>query len=208
MVDRLRQAGAVTTAPVERALLVVAREVFVPPDDLSAAYDDRAIIVKRSGEGQPTSSVSQPTIVATMLEALAVEPGDHVLEIGTGPGYNAALLAHLVGDGGGVVSIDIDEELAQLARGRLMRVGVDRVEVVCADGRRGHDTGVPYERIIVTTGARSIERAWFEQLAVGGVLVSPLVDAAGMGVLVRCERDGHGVTQNVIGPCAFLPMLD
>jgi protein-L-isoaspartate(D-aspartate) O-methyltransferase len=82
------------------------------------------------------------------------------------------------------------------------------VELVCADGRHGHQAGAPYDRIIVTTGARSIERDWIEQLADRGVLVTPLVDSAGTGVLVRCHRGEDGLTQHVIGPCAFLPMLD
>jgi protein-L-isoaspartate(D-aspartate) O-methyltransferase len=207
MVARLRADGVVTTASVEQALLAVERELFVPTSDPTTAYEDHAVIVKRSPQGRPTSSVSQPTIVAIMLEALAVRPGDRVLEIGTGRGYNAALLGHLVGPAGRVVSVEIDAELARTAADRLGRAGVRPVQVVCADGRLGHRPAAPFDRIIVTTGARRIEPELIAQLRPGGVLVTPVVDRAGRGDVVRCERLDDGMTRHTLGSCAFVPIL-
>ena len=110
------------------------REAFLPGSGLVAAYADEPIVIKRDSDDVPISSSSQPSMMAIMLEQLEPAPGHRVLEIGTGTGYNAALLAELVGDRGLVVSVDIDQDLVEGARENLVRAGYSGVRVVCADG--------------------------------------------------------------------------
>src|SRR5919202_4998573 len=137
LVDDLKREGRVHSARVEAALRAVPREVFVPGVPLDEVYrPSDAIVVKRL-EGISVSSASAPDVVAVMLEQLAVEPGQRVLEVGAGTGYNAALLAELVGPEGQVVSIEIDEDLVAAAREHLRAAGYDQVQVVLGDGALG-----------------------------------------------------------------------
>ena len=134
---------------------------FVPEVPLEAAYSDQAILTKKTESGLGLSSSSQPGIMAEMLEELQLEPGQRVLEIGAGTGYNAALLRHVVGESGRVVTVDVDADTAVRARRALKGSGVT---VVTGDGREGYARGAPYDRIIVTASAAEIPRAWYEQL--------------------------------------------
>src|SRR5690606_28134946 len=115
------------------------------------AYADRPVIVK-SGPTHPLSSVSMPTVVAIMLGQLDPQPGDNVLEIGAGAGYNAALLAELVGPTGAVTTVDIDPDVTAHARSALTATGYDHVRVITADGALGAPEHAPFDKIIVTVG--------------------------------------------------------
>lgn len=147
------------------------RERFVPEVDLEAAYRNEAIATKVTEAGHGLSSSSQPSIMAIMLERLRLEPGHRVLEIGAGTGYNAALLQHIVGDKGRVVTVDIDPETASRARRALKET---RVKVVTGDGREGYATSAPYDRIVVTASHDEVPRAWLDQLRPEGLLEVPL----------------------------------
>jgi protein-L-isoaspartate(D-aspartate) O-methyltransferase len=184
-VDNLKRAGQIRTAPVEAAFRAVPRHLFVPGFALEDVYSDRAINVK------PGASSSQPTVIANMLEELQLEPGQRVLEIATGTGYNAALISHILGDEGQVTTVEIDEELAQHARLHLAAAGLGHVKVICADGGLGCPAGDPYDRIIVTTGAWDIAPAWWEQLQRGGRLLVPLaILGPSHQLVVAFERTG------------------
>jgi protein-L-isoaspartate(D-aspartate) O-methyltransferase len=128
-------------------------------------YTDRAFPTKHA-DGRPISSSSQPAIMAIMLEQLALEPGQRVLEVGAGTGYNAALIAQIVGQGGQVVTIDIDEDLVSAARQHLAAAGFDRIHVRCSDGGYGYPEGAPFDRIILTASAWDISRACLSPTAV------------------------------------------
>ncbi len=173
LVAQLWASGALTQASVAEALLKVPRHLFLPEHPLEIAYADEAIATKFA-DGRPISSSSQPAIMAIMLEQLAVEAGQRVLEIGAGTGYNAALLGHLVGPHGQVITIDLDEDLVEAARQHLEAAGADNVSVVQADGGYGYAPGAPYDRIILTVGAWDLAPAWHAQLVPGGRLVLPL----------------------------------
>jgi len=141
----------------------------------------------------PLSSSSQPALMAEMLELLAARPGDRVLEIGAGTGYNAALLAHIVGSKGRVTSVEVDAELARRARRALREAGY-RAAITVGDGREGHANAAPYYRMIVTACADEIPRPWFEQLAEGGRLALPLrldPDGAAIQLIPVLERQGE-----------------
>lgn len=149
------------------------------PDRWSALADGDVPVVTQVDDGQttdagvfPSSSISQPSVVATMLDALDVRPGHRVLEIGTGTGWNAALLDRRAGPDGSVVSVEIDEALADAARSALAAVE-SRATVVVGNGESGYALGAPWDRLISTAAARHIPRAWLDQTADGGVVVTP-----------------------------------
>lgn len=204
MVALLRERQDVSE-PVAAAMRAVPRHLFVPGVAPEDAYRDEPIVTKRDDEGRPISSSSQPAIMATMLDQLAVALGHRVLEIGAGTGYNAALLARLVGPEGRVVSLDLDEDVVAGAREHLAAAGESRVEVVHGDGAAGHPELAPYDRLIATVGVWDLAPAWLEQLRPDGRLVVPL-DLRGVQVSVAMEReDGHWVSRSV-APCGFMRM--
>src|SRR5687767_14595700 len=155
LVRELESNGNITDPAVRRALLAVPREQFLPGEELEAVYVDKAIVTRRDEFGGPTSSSSQPAIMATMLERLQLAPGLRVLEIGAGTGYNAALLSTLVGDGGRVTSVDLEPDLAASATGALAAGGYG-ASVIAGDGREGWPAGAPYDRITVTASTGTV----------------------------------------------------
>jgi protein-L-isoaspartate(D-aspartate) O-methyltransferase len=159
LVDGLVSGRSITSPRLEAAFRAVPRHLFLPGIPLEEVYRDQFIVTKRL-DGEPVSSSSQPQIMATMLEQLALEPGQRVLEIGAGTGYNAALLAHLVGDAGQVVTVDIDEDLVERAQAHLATAGCLRVRAVSGDGGLGYAADAPYDRIILTVGAWDVTPAW------------------------------------------------
>jgi|HubBroStandDraft_4_1064222.scaffolds.fasta_scaffold42244_2 protein-L-isoaspartate(D-aspartate) O-methyltransferase len=170
----LRDSGRAPSPAVLDAFASVPRHLFVPGVAPDAAYADDALVIKYDASGVPVSSSSQPAMMAIMLEQLGLEPGHRVLEIGTGSGYNAAVLAHITGPAGRVVTVDIDQDLVADARDRLVAAGFPEVTVRCADGGFGAPDAAPFDRVIVTAGAWDIAPAWLDQLGPGGRLVLPL----------------------------------
>jgi protein-L-isoaspartate(D-aspartate) O-methyltransferase len=173
MVGELRESGSIGSDRVADAFRTVARQLFVPGVSLEEAYANDAVRTKWDQNGITISSVSAPWLQAMMLEQAQLVPGMRVLEIGSG-GYNAALIADLVGEGGQVTTVDIDPEVVDRARSCLAAAGYRQVKVVLADAESGVPDRAPYDRIIVTAGAWDIPPAWCEQLAEGGRIVVPL----------------------------------
>ncbi|MDB5032825.1 MAG: Methyltransferase, FxLD system [Chlorobi bacterium] len=173
LIDRLKEEGAIRSPRVEAAFRAIPRHLFLPDVPIEKVYQDQAIVTKWDGR-MPLSSSSQPSLMAMMIEQLDLRPGQTVLEIGTATGYNAALLAHIVGDAGAVHTIDIDEDLVEAARRHLELAGVPGVHVILGDGGFGHEEAAPYDRIILTVGSWDIAPAWYRQLREGGRLVLPL----------------------------------
>jgi protein-L-isoaspartate(D-aspartate) O-methyltransferase len=207
LVEHLSADGRIESAAVAQAFRVVPRHVFLPDIDPAVVYTDEAFPTKRGQHGIPVSSSSQPAIMAVMLEQLGVEPGHHILEIGAGTGYNAALLDRLVGPTGSVTTIDIDEDLVVSAREHLAAARASRVEVVHGDGGLGWPDRAPYDRIIVTVGAWDIPSAWAEQLAPHGRLVLPLsLRTVLPSVSVAFEPVADHLASVSIRPCGFMPM--
>lgn len=203
MVDALTVSGVLRSAAIRGALLAVDRARFVP-DSAADAYRDAPVVLKRGADGLATSTISQPTMVVLMLEELSVRPGHHVLEVGTASGYNAALLAHLVGDEGRVVTVELDPDLADRATARLR--GLTNVQVVAGDGRAGHLDGAPYDRIVVTAGAAEVVDAWREQLTDHGRLVVPLTGRDRTGRCVTYDVSGGELIERASTPCGFVPL--
>ena len=206
MVDRIRAGGHATGPGVEQALRAVPRHRFVPRATLQDAYSDIAAITKRDAIGASLSCASLPAVVAMMLDQLDVRPGQRILEIGAGTGYNAALLAHLTGPSGQVTTIDIDPDVTAQARQALDATGHQHVRVLTADGAHGDPDHAPYDRVIVTVGAWDLPPAWREQLSDGGRLVVPL-RWRGQTRSVAFTRDGDYLHGERTELCGFIPMI-
>ncbi|PJF48900.1 MAG: methyltransferase, FxLD system [Candidatus Thermofonsia Clade 3 bacterium] len=205
MVDRLVRDGYVRRASVEAAFRATPRHRFVPRIPLREAYADRAIVTKQA-TGRPVSSISQPAMIAIMLEQLALPHGRRVLEIGTGTGYTAALMAHIVGESGRVVTVDIDEDLVAGAQANLAAAGcAGRVRVICGDGADGWPDGAPYDRIILAVGATDIAPAWRAQLQPDGRLVLPLdFRNTGAQFCIAFDAAADHLIARSFEPCGFI----
>jgi protein-L-isoaspartate(D-aspartate) O-methyltransferase len=174
------------------------REAFVPGVPLSVAYDDRALPIDA---GQ---TISQPYMVARMTELLEVKPADRILEVGTGSGYQAAVLARL---GARVTSIERHPDLADTARERLRAAGIEGVDVRVGDGSRGDPDGAPWDGIVVTAGAPSIPDELREQLAVGGRLVIPVGPRWQQELIVVERRGPADWVEWSDGAVVFVPLV-
>jgi len=184
---------------VIRAMEQVPRDLFVPQDSRHMAYLDLPLSI---GEEQ---TISQPYIVAMMTEALELSGGDRVLEIGTGSGYQTAILSALT-PRGRVVSMERVPALMQQARQRLQELGYRNVEVRQAGSSLGCPFKGPYDAIIVTAAAPRLPESLLSQLAIGGRLVIP-VGTLSQQELVQARRTGEGLSLRVLGPCRFVPLL-
>lgn len=229
MVMTLQNKGAIRSTRLAQAFARIPREEFVPffydrpagqrtwkmytPDTmewsewLTTIYQDRSLITQIT-QDIPTSSSSMLSVMAQMLEALDVQAGHRVLEIGTGTGYNAAILADLVEDPQLITTVDIDAELVDRARRLLQRV-VGQVYVNICDGSQGEAARAPYDRIIVTASASSLPREWYKQLAPDGRLVVALQGTLEVGGFLMIEKASNGegaLGQFLAPPLHFMPL--
>lgn len=190
----------ITNKALMKAFLLTPREQFVLPLFKDAAYDDTPLPILA---GQ---TISQPSTVMRMLYALNVSPRMNVLEVGTGSGYNAALLAMLVGPQGKVTSVEIIKELADLAQSNLLIAGTNNVNVINTDGSKGYAENAPYDRIIVTAGAPTIPDKLLEQLKTGGMVLIPVDTVAGGQKMLRITKTAAGATTEELGDYMFVPL--
>lgn len=198
MVERdLAQRGIVDRR-VLAAMNTVPREEFVPPGLRQSAYDDSPLPI---GRGQ---TISQPFTVAFMAQSLALAGAEHVLEIGTGSGYGAAVLSQLAQS---VVTVERHADLAATAAERLSRLGYQNVEVIVGDGSLGAPQRAPFEAIVVTAGAGSLPRALAEQLSDGGRCVIPIGPTRHEQRLLKYTRRGPELTVDDLGAFAFVPLI-
>jgi protein-L-isoaspartate(D-aspartate) O-methyltransferase len=193
----LRQRG-ISDKAVLRAMDEVPREHFVEAAHADSAYADQAMPIAC---GQ---TISQPYVVAYMTEQLDVRPNHRVLEVGTGSGYQAAVLSRLARE---VVSLERYRTLANSARARLKTLGYDNVEVLLGDGLGGEPMRAPYDRIIVTAAAESIPPALTAQLAEGGIMVLPLGPHGGAQELLKLTKTGTKLERENLIAVRFVPLL-
>jgi protein-L-isoaspartate(D-aspartate) O-methyltransferase len=182
---------------VLQALRDVPRHLFVPPDLRHDAYDDCPLPI---GKGQ---TISQPYIVASMTALLGVEPSDHVLDVGTGSGYQAAILARLARS---VVTVERHRPLAERAANVLAEIGATNIEVIVGDGSDGYPPRAPYDRILVAAGSPTVPDALKGQLAPGGRLVIP-VGPSGFQRMTLVERRADGFRVLEGEGCVFVPLV-
>ncbi len=198
MVRRQIEGRGVCDPRVLAAMKSVPRHRFVSRSLASDAYKDHPLPIPA---GQ---TISQPYIVALMAEAAAIGPDDRVLEVGTGSGYGAAVLAELAGS---VVSVERHRKLADAAARVLSKLEYANTTVVCADGSQGHQPGAPYDAVVVTAAASSIPPALVDQLADGGRLVIPLGPPSQSQNLTLITRTGDKTTSKRFCPVRFVPLV-
>jgi protein-L-isoaspartate(D-aspartate) O-methyltransferase len=179
------------------AMRLVPRHEFVPPELAEHAYLDEPLPI---GEGQ---TISQPYIVALMTEALQLREGERVLEIGSGSGYQSAVLATM---GAEVFTIERLRSLAEWAQRRLQRLGYDRVHVRCSDGNDGWSDAAPFDAVLITAAAREIPRGPLQQLEPLGRMVLPIGDEEAQQ-LVRVWRTEGGFKEDYLGGCRFVKLI-
>jgi len=231
MVDRLIAEGDLWSPPLIAAFRATPRHRFLDrvfqyqarsgtwhevitraptPEEVRILYADQALITRlgpsdRRRDEVPISSSSQPSLMAQMLEDLRLEPGRKVLEIGAGTGYNAALIAHVVGPER-LTSIDVDRQVLAEAWDHLRKFPDRRVRLRHADGRAGYADDAPYDRIMVTAATTDIEPAWLEQLAPGGLLSVPLALAPGLAYIVRGTASDGVFDGRLLRGAYFMPL--
>ena len=197
MVESQLRARGIRDERVLAAMFHVPRHEFVSAEYRDQVYEDHPIPI---GEGQ---TLSQPYIVAIMLEALALIPPDRVLEVGTGSGYQTALLAEIVRE---VYSVERHESLARTARSTLSRLGYANVSVTLGDGSQGLPERAPFDAIVVSAAAPQIPRPLFEQLREGGRMAIPVGPAHAQELLLARKQTGQSVISNLEG-CRFVPLI-
>jgi protein-L-isoaspartate(D-aspartate) O-methyltransferase len=197
LIMKLRRSGITNTA-VLAAIERVPREAFVPQPFLDQAYEDRALPI---GPGQ---TLSQPQVVAIMTQALDVKPTHRVLEIGTGSGYQAAVLSLLAQE---VYTIERYAALLEEALKRIGELGLRNIHARVGDGNDGWPEAAPFDRIMLTAAAASIPEALVDQLAPGGIMVVPVGPERGDQELVRLTKTADGIREEMLAPVRFVPLL-
>ena len=199
MVERQIAGRDLRNVPLLAAMREVPREAFVPEAMRDFAYEDRPLPIEA---GQ---TISQPYIVALMIEAAGVAPGSRVLEIGAGSGYATALLSRLAGE---VIGIERHGVLADLAAARMAALGYANVRIVTGDGSAGWPDGAPYDAILASASGRHVPDVLKRQLKVGGALVMPLGAPGEPQILVRVRRQGEEAwEQEALGAVRFVPLV-
>jgi protein-L-isoaspartate(D-aspartate) O-methyltransferase len=193
---QLRERG-ISDQRVLDAMAAVPRELFVPEEVRASAYNDSALPI---GHEQ---TISQPWVVAAICQALRLQGNEVVLEIGTGSGYSAAVLARLAHR---VVSIERVPELGEAARRRLVELGVGNVEVIVGDGSRGHPAEAPYDAIAIHAATPEAPHSLIAELAPYGRLVVPVATGKTDLLMAFVREDGE-LHQETIGPCRFVPLI-
>lgn len=203
--EKLKLEGIIRSKEIEDAFLKVPRELFVWPRHKSEAYFDTPLPLGNTGQ-----TISAPHMVAIMLEELKISSGMKVLEIGTGSGYNAALLAELVKPDGEVITIERLEELIEFASKKLKEAGYSEiVKIVHGDGTLGYPpraTNEIYDRIIVTAAAPKPPRYLISQLKDGGIMLIP-IGTRGYQELIRIYKKGGSYISENLGGCIFVPLV-
>lgn len=198
MVQTQIAARGVTDARVLAAMGRVPRERFVPATLQANAYDDAPLPI---GDGQ---TISQPFIVAYMVAALGLEGGERVLEIGTGSGYAAAVLAEIAAE---VYTVERLPALAESAAATLSQAGYDRIKVRCGDGTLGWPEAAPFDAILVSAGGPDVPATLRDQLAPGGRLIMPVGQSRGMQRLLRVTRTDDGFDTETLDAVRFVPLI-
>jgi protein-L-isoaspartate(D-aspartate) O-methyltransferase len=199
MVERQKERGAIwSDERIAAAFRAVPRHVFLPGVDLDKVYSGDVIPTRFDEQKRPISSSSEVGVMWAMAQQLELERGHRVLEVGAGTGYNAGILAHLVGDGGSVTTVDIDPAIAREAREHLDAAGYQRVRVEVGDGWVGVESNAPYDRIELTASVDDLSPRWAEQLVEGGILVAPLFLRATQLVVGLRKRGARFESSSVV----------
>ncbi len=201
LIGDIKRHGFLKSKGLEEALRVCPRELFVPEDRKEDAYIDEPVHI---GFGQ---TVSQPSTVVLMTEALEIKQGQTVLEVGSGSGWQSAILGYLVGPKGKVYSIERLKALIRIAKDNLNRVGAKNVETIEGDGSLGLKEKAPFDRVIVTAAVRFVPGPLLEQLKIGGLAIAPVGDMVSQEMILIKKVDKNKFERKFLGRFAFVPLL-
>ena len=201
LLESLARDGHIRSSAVMNAFKAVDRESFLPEDQRLMAYHDTPLPILAN------QTISAPSMIAIMLEVAQLGHGMKVLEIGAGSGYNAALIAEIVGEEN-VVTIERIHDLVAYAEINLKRCGYKKIRVVKGDGTLGYKKEAPYDRIIVTAAAPRISKHWVEQLKANGLIIAPVGGRSFYQDLIIAKRNKDGgITEKRCGGCVFVPLI-
>ena len=199
MVERQIASRRITDEAILNAFRAVPRELFVPPEYAELAYGDHPLPI------QAGQTISQPYIVALMVQAAEIKPADKVLEVGAGSGYAAAVISRIAAR---VIGIERQQDLAQVARERLKQLGCDNVTIVEGDGTRGCSEQAPFDAILAAASGSHVPQALVDQLADGGRIVMPVGEPGWVQELVKVTKSAAGeLVQENLGGVRFVPLI-
>ena len=199
LIERWISSGIIKDKKVIEAFEKIPRELFIRKEQKDEAYGDYPLSI---GRGQ---TISQPTTVMLMTEALELKEGDKVLEIGTGSGYQAAIIAKIVGNKGKVFSTEIIKELAEFSRKNIEKLKLRNIEIIECDGSKGHEKEAPYDKIIITAACPKIPKPLVHQLKEGGIIIAP-VGNLNEQIMVKGKKKNEMLIEEKLGIFAFVPM--
>jgi protein-L-isoaspartate(D-aspartate) O-methyltransferase len=199
MVERQLRCRGISETDILEAFRAVPREKFISEEYAHLAYGDHPLPIESS------QTISQPYIVALMIQAAAIKPGDNVLEIGAGSGYAAAVISRIAAK---VIAIERQHDLVEVARERLRRLGYDNVEIVEGDGTKGCRAHAPFDAILAAASGSHVPRPLVEQLAPSGRLVMPVGEPGGVQELIKVTKQEDGILkQDNLGAVRFVPLI-
>jgi len=202
LINYLKEGGFIKTEKVEEAMINVDRSIFVPQKYINESYEDKPLPI---GYGQ---TISAPSIVAYMTELLELREGDKVLEIGTGSGYQTAILSYIVKEKGLIISIERIKELSEIAYKNLEKLGLHKnVKLIVGDGSIGYENDKPYDRILITAASPKIPNFVYDQLKNGGIAVMPVgsIEEQKLVVLKKGELGKITIEYNI--SVIFVPLI-
>jgi len=202
LINYLKEGGFIKTEKVEEAMINVDRSIFVPQKYINESYEDKPLTI---GYGQ---TISAPSIVAYMTELLELREGDKVLEIGTGSGYQTAILSYIVKEKGLIISIERIKELSEIAYKNLEKLGLHKnVKLIVGDGSIGYENDKPYDRILITAASPKIPNFIYDQLKNGGIAVMPVgsIEEQKLVVLKKDELGKITIEYNI--SVIFVPLI-
>ena len=199
LMEHWTSSGIIKDRKVIDAFKKVPRELFVAEERKEEAYGDYPLPI---GKGQ---TISQPTTVMIMTQALELKEGDKVLEVGSGSGYQAAIIANIVGGNGKVISTEIVDELVESAKSNIKKLKLKNVEIIKHDGSKGYDKEAPYDKIIITAACPKIPRPLIKQLKEGGIIVAPVGDMNKQAMIKGRKINGKLFEVN-LGDFMFVPL--
>ena len=199
LIKKWISSGTIKDRRVIEAFKKIPREEFIKNKDLDDVYGDYPLPI---GEGQ---TISQPTTVMVMTEALELKESDKVLEIGTGSGYQAAIISNIVGNKGKIISTEIIKDLAEFARNNIEKLKLENVEILCLDGSKGYDKEAPYDRIIITAACPRIPKAIINQLKENGIIIAPVGNMVEQTMIKGTKKNNKLIEEN-LGQFMFVPL--
>ncbi len=199
LIEYWTSSGIIKDKHIIEAFKKVPRELFVAKDRKVEAYGDYPLPI---GEGQ---TISQPTTVMIMTQALELKEGDKVLEVGSGSGYQAAIIASIVGEKGKVISTEIVDELVESAKSNIKKLKLKNIEIINLDGSKGYDKEAPYDKIIITAACPKIPNPLIKQLKEGGIIVAP-VGNMNEQVMIKVRKIKGKLVEENLGNFMFVPL--